>query len=97
MSDRIDDEAPVTVPAVVFDMLTDAYSMMLEHFGEQGVAIMFAEHVDPWGNPVVREYRVDDVRVSDDGVRLVVTPVGGEVEDSRSVDPSVFHAWEWSD
>jgi len=97
VSDRIDNDAPVTVPAVLLDMLTDAYSMLVEHGGDEWSAVMFAQHVDPWGNPTVREYRLDSIRVYGDGVRAVVTPVGGEIEDSRDVDPSLFHAWEWSD
>ena len=94
MSDRIDNDAPVTIPAVLFDMLTEAYSVVQY---DAGGVMMFAQHVDPWGNPTVREYRLDSIRVYGDGVRAVVTPVGGEIEDSRDVDPSLFHAWEWSD
>ena len=94
MSDRIDNDAPVTVPAVLFDMLTEAYSAVRY---DAGGVIMFAQHVDPWGNPTVREYRVDSIRMTDAGVRVVVTPVGGGVEDERLVDPSAFHDWGWVD
>lgn len=89
-----DTDAPVTIPAVLFDMLTEAYSVVQY---DAGPVIMFARHVDPWGNPTVREYRVDSIRLTDAGVRVVVRPVGGGVEDERLVDPSAFHDWGWAD
>jgi hypothetical protein len=80
----------VSVPPMVWDMLTDVLYSYADYFGS---VEMWADTPDPWGGSQPNPFRVRGVVVDDAGrVRVSVVERGGE--HPRDVDPSVFHDYE---